>query len=275
MDYMIDKNSEIEGKVICGMRISNVDILKELYDKSVCFIVFPNIEEEVMREVEKYLEKLSTVIFALIDYETDKKRFYSESGEDLLFMQLIDRLELNDPVYFDVGVCHPIIRNNTYMFYENGYKNGILIEPNPDMCKLIKGYRPENILLNIGACMDESKSLKYYVSSNPLFRGHNTFDEKEAKKFGLIESQDIHVENINTIIEKYCKSIPDILDLDTEGMDYDLIKALNTEKYRIKMICVEVSVCGESLMNKLLNEKGYMHFTSTGINGIYLEKELW
>ena len=81
---------------------------------------------------------------------------YSESGEDLLFLQLTDRLKLEDPTYLDIGVCHPVIRNNTYMLYERGYKKGVLVEPNPDMCELIKKYRPENILLNIGACADES-----------------------------------------------------------------------------------------------------------------------
>jgi len=200
--------------------------------------------------------------------------FYSESGEDLLFLQLIDKLMLEDPTYLDIGVCHPVIRNNTYMLYERGYKKGVLVEPNPDMCKLIKNYRPENILLNMGACADESQSLKYYISSNLSYVGHNTFDETEAKACGFTKYLDIPVDNINHIIEEYCDGAVDILDVDTEGMDLRLISALDTEKYRIKVICVETLVCGDDLLSKVLKEKGYVHFAASSINGIYVKKEL-
>jgi len=50
---------------------------------------------------------------------------------------------------------------------------------------MIKNYRPENTLLNISACADESQSLRYYISSNPSFVGHNTFDKAEAKNVVL------------------------------------------------------------------------------------------
>lgn len=142
------------------------------------------------------------------------------------------------------------------------------------MCRLIKEYRPQNVLLNIGACADESQSLRYYMSSQLSYRGHNTFDKSEAKKLGFTDYMDIGVMNINHIIKTYCETIPDILDLDAEGMDYELIQALDTEKYHIKMICVETAVCGGKSINQLLEEKGYIHFASTRNNGIYLAKEL-
>ena len=276
LDYMIDMNPGYHGKTICGMTISNVDILEKFAEHSVCFIVFPNIEQAVDEEAKKYLKNYDTIVSGLVEYNLggEDRKFYSESGEDLLFIQLIHKLALKDPIYLDIGVCHPVIRNNTYLLYENGYKNGILVEPNPDMCSLIKEYRPENVLLNMGACADESQSLRYYLSPQLSYRGHNTFDEKEAKKLGFTDYMDIGVANINEIIETYCKTTPDILDLDTEGMDFELIQALDTRKYRIKMISVETAVCGQKSINQLLEEKGYVHFASTRNNGIYLAKEL-
>lgn len=201
--------------------------------------------------------------------------FYSESGEDLLFMQMVDKLHLEDPVYLDIGVCHPVIRNNTYMLYERGYKNGILVEPNPDMCRLIKEYRPGNVLLNMGACADESQALRYYVSSNPSIVGHNTFSEIQAKRLGFTCYSDIPVKHINDIIETYCDGKVDILDLDTEGMDLSLINALDTKRYNIKIICAETAICGDNSVKKVLEEKGYVHFTGSWSNGIYLKKELF
>lgn len=189
-------------------------------------------------------------------------------------MQLVDKLKLKDPVYLDIGVCHPVIRNNTYMLYEHGYTKGVLVEPNPDMCKLIREYRPDNTLLNMGACADESQSLRYYISSNPSLVGHNTFDEEGAKICGFTKYLDIPVDNINHIIEAYCDGMVDILDMDAEGLDLSLIRALDTEKYRIKVICVETAICSGDLVEKALEEKGYIHFAGSENNGIYIAKEL-
>ncbi len=189
-------------------------------------------------------------------------------------MQLIDKFKLYDPTYLDIGVCHPVIRNNTYMLYEHGYKKGVLVEPNPDMCRLIREYRPDNTLLNMGACADDSQFLRYYISPNPSCVGHNTFDKAEAKRWGFTKHLDIPVNNINCIIETYCNDTVDILDVDTEGMDLSLIKALDTERYKIKIICAETLICGDDLIGEVLEKKGYVHFASTRNNGIYLAKDL-
>lgn len=67
MDYMIDINKELEGKIICGMKISNIDILEKLADKHVCFIVFPNIEQAVDQEVSKHVKDYDIVVSALVE----------------------------------------------------------------------------------------------------------------------------------------------------------------------------------------------------------------
>lgn len=67
MDYMIDINKELEGKTICGMKVSNTDILEKVADNHVCFIVFPNIEQSVEQEVSKYVKNYDIVVSALIE----------------------------------------------------------------------------------------------------------------------------------------------------------------------------------------------------------------
>lgn len=67
MDYMIDTNKELEGKIICGMKISNIDILEEMADKKICFIVFPNIEQAVNQEVSRYVKNYDMVVAVLVD----------------------------------------------------------------------------------------------------------------------------------------------------------------------------------------------------------------
>ena len=67
MDYMIDMDKQLEGKVICGMKISDIGILEKLADKYVCFIVFPNIEKVVEQEAAKYIKNYDLIVSSLID----------------------------------------------------------------------------------------------------------------------------------------------------------------------------------------------------------------
>lgn len=67
MDYMIDVDEKLEGKTICGMKISNAHILDKLADKYICFIVFPNIEQAVEQEAAKYVKKYDIIISSLIE----------------------------------------------------------------------------------------------------------------------------------------------------------------------------------------------------------------
>ena len=66
MDYMIDMDKQLEGKVICGMKISNISILEKLADKYICFIVFPNIEKVVEQEAAKYIKNYDIIVSSLI-----------------------------------------------------------------------------------------------------------------------------------------------------------------------------------------------------------------
>ena len=79
---------------------------------------------------------------------------------------MIEVLGIKDPLYVDIGVCHPVVRNNTYLLYEKGYTNGILIEPNGNMCELAQIYRPKNKIVEAGASGDEGGILRYYMKSS-------------------------------------------------------------------------------------------------------------
>ena len=57
LDYMIDAAKENWGKIRCGIKMESQEILKNLVGKKVCFIIYPNIELEIMPEIEKHLKE--------------------------------------------------------------------------------------------------------------------------------------------------------------------------------------------------------------------------
>ena len=73
-----------------------------------------------------YKNKVEAMVYAIRQRDS-----YSQHGEDKLVRQLLEKLNLKDLLYVDIGANHPIKISNTYLLYRNGMR-GIVIEPNRD-----------------------------------------------------------------------------------------------------------------------------------------------
>ncbi|WP_018305804.1 FkbM family methyltransferase [Desulfitobacterium hafniense] len=267
LDGMIDGKSANLGDIICGNKVSSPDVLAEFKNEKVCIIIYNNIEEEIIKQIYGLNLEADTIISRLVRYNGCDIT-YSSDREDLTMLDACNYLKIEECSYIDIGVCHPVVRNNTYLFYERGNYHGVLVEPNLQMCNLARLYRPENRIVQCGAGFGEDKYMDYYKRDD--MPGHNTFVETIAfKKEMGISDQKIIVRNINRIIDENFERYPNILDIDTEGLDYDILQALNTDLYPIKIICVEACKSRKKFRD-LLSGKGYLHFKSTIENDIFI-----
>lgn len=191
LDYVVDSGEKGKirlGKEINGLKVLGIDEIKNKINMkdTILIVIYPNIEQEILNSVYTvFSENIDTIIARLLDYG-DKERTYSTNKEDNLMIQAIEKMQFKNFSYMDVGVCHPVVRNNTYLFYEMGYFNDVLVEPNVEMCSLASVYRPQNKVVNCGASceIDENKKqelMYYYDNNNP---GLNTFS-KEGVCFPL------------------------------------------------------------------------------------------
>lgn len=268
IDYMINGKGENVGEYICGNKICSPDELENIKAKKVCVIIFANMEYDIIPQIKRYIPDADTIVSRLIKVGKCVKS-YSVDNEDQIMLNAMERMGYKDFSYMDIGVCHSVIRNNTYLFYENGNTNGVLVEPNPIMVEYAHEYRPKNKIIPCGVCGGKDSSLRYYYSED--VPGFNTFVEKIAISRGIQDNYyDIPVKNINSIIEENFEAYPDIVDIDTEGMDWEILKALDFDRFKIKILCIEEK--GKEL-TAFLNEKGYIHFMSTMENQIYILKD--
>ena len=266
-DHMIDGANRNVGKRINGIKIQGIDAIGHLKDKdSVLVVIYPNIENEILKQVSELLPQADTIVARLLDIE-GRKSAYSADREDSVILDYL-RSRYTDFTYMDIGVCHPVVRNNTYLFYERGFTNGVLVEPNTEMCCLAKEYRPLNKIVNVGASPVFTKEkLTYYF--DPLHPGLNTFLKEVAVSRGMDKNfRMIPMKDINTIIAENFETYPNVLDIDTEGLDLKLLSHLDFETYPIDVICVE-SYAGEGI-RKLMLEKGYSLLATTQENEIYV-----
>ena len=92
----------------------------------------------------------------------------------------------------------------------------------------------------------------YHFSLNGL-KGENnsavmTIDKSHAKKMKFLFKKNIVKKKIKTLtfsemIKRHNIKINniDFLNIDTEGSDFNILKSINIQKYKPKLICIEIS----------------------------------
>jgi len=111
--------------------------------------------------------------------------------------------------------------------------------------ELFNKFRKRDINLELGVGSAETKMV-FYVFNEPVY---NTFSEKYAndviitrKGINIIKKVPVHVSRLDTILDKYCPigTEIDFFTIDTETLDFDVIKSNDWEKYRPKIVLLEL-----------------------------------
>jgi FkbM family methyltransferase len=211
------------------------------------------------------------------------KKSYSQCGEDMIIRHVFNFLEIPKPDYLDIGAHHPFMNSNTAHFYLNGSK-GVLVEPDPVNSFFLRKYRKDDFCIQAGISDKEAEMDYFMFNSSTL----NTFSETSAIRyqsmgFQLINKISIKMITPEFVFEKYFSDkAPDLISLDVEGMEIQILNAMQLEKYKPKVICLETvdySKDGRSAKNYSLidfvKSKGYVVYADTGINTIFILEQIW
>lgn len=204
---------------------------------------------------------------------------YSQTGEDVIVAYLLSSLGIKKPTYLDLGTCHPIAANNTYLFYTQGSR-GVCVEANPALLEEIKKVRAGDECLNLGLSTSEAAKLDFYVFSSPWV---STFSQEEAEKrklhYRLESVVSVPQITINALIQRYFDKPPNFVSLDVEGLDLAILQSLDFAKYRPEVFCIETIKFSESRVKEketdIINfmvEQGYLLYADTYLNSIFVER---
>ena len=236
----------------------------------------------------KAREYIKTGIYKIIQSPAEtlskphRKNSYSQAGEDRILTYLFNSLGIKNPSYLDIGANYPISDNNTYIFYETG-STGVCVEADPSLFDELSKVRKNDKCLNIGVTFDDRKEADFYVF--PL-AGLNTLSKEEAEyreKHGSYKVErviKIPLKTINEVIKENFNETPDLISIDIEGIDLEVLKSLDFDKYRPTAICVETITYSENRTERKITEiadfvtsKGYFVYADTHINTIFVEAE--
>jgi len=204
------------------------------------------------------------------------KASYSQEGEDCVLMRYFEH-QLTG-FYIDVGAHHPFRFSNTYLFYQQGW-SGINIDAMPGSMLLFEQLRPRDINLEMPISETKQK-LTYYVFNEPAL---NTFSKEEADRkdgyyhYKLQKKIELDTYPLSEVLDKFLPEQQEIdfISIDVEGLDFEVIKSNDWNKYRPKMILIEslrssIERTIDTDLYKYLDSQGY-RFEAKTFNTLFFK----
>lgn len=281
LDYIIDGTGKQVGEKIYGIEVLPHNELTNLDGKTLV-VIYTIYEAEILQQISHLSVNVDTIVYSLIEISLDNNIILPESNakyaEDMLLLKLLRQLEISELQYIEIGVCHPIMRNNTFLFHQlfsntPNYK-GVLVEANPICWPLIEEYRPNDFLIKKGVSTQKGE-LPFYVFPNLL--GYSTFVPSQAEKTSKRGYQysviNVETDCLNNIISDYFNRTPDLLALDAEGLDSTIIEQWGYIKYPFKVIIVEYMDESEFPLKETMTKRGYHIYATTRENMIWVRND--
>jgi len=194
---------------------------------------------------------------------------YSQEGEDMVLKEFFNGKK--NGLYIDVGAHHPKRFSNTYLLYKQGWK-GINIDAMPGSMIAFNKARPLDI--NIEKPIFEiKKTLTYYRFNEPALNGFSKelSEKRDKQKDYFIESKiDLETSTLEEILDIRLPANQEIdfISIDVEGLDFMVLKSNNFNKYKPKMILIEI--LGNSIqeidggeVSHFLKKLNYVFFART------------
>lgn len=203
-----------------------------------------------------------------------KSGMFSQHGEDLFLNDFFKNQKQG--FYIDIGASHPFRISNTYSLYRKGWQ-GIVVDPISHFEPLYKIWRKRDTFVNLGIGSSESTLTYYELTPSVL----SSFDEEyvnnllKNNRATINKKYKVLVKPVNAFLSEYADGkIIDFLSLDVEGLDYEILSAVDFDTYRPRIICVEFNNdVHKNDITQLLEKNGYNCSKIIGCNIMAIDKK--
>lgn len=176
-----------------------------------------------------------------------QQRTYSQYGEDIFLMELLPEPQ---GVYIDVGAFHPKYGSNTHQLWRRGWR-GINIDVDSYKLQLFDRFRPGDINVQ-AAVSSENGQRVFYSQAGGSYGSMSSLESEFAADRGNrlgreVFEQQVSVVTLNQLLAKHLTTANqfhsdtvDLLCIDVEGHEMAVLQGLDLDRYRPKVICVEI-----------------------------------
>lgn len=205
-----------------------------------------------------------------------KNESYCDDHEDLFIYNAAKRvLKKDSGFYVDIGANDGVTGSTTYYLEQKGW-TGVLVEPNPELHKILQEKRP-NSRLQKCLISDQNIDTFYIVKGEGNLHGlsriekSEKFSEHVAKHAGDIEEVDVKSMTFHDLLKtENAPAFIDFVSLDVEGHELNVLKTFDFNAYEVFLFCIEDNSKGRSrVIEEYLKERGYVLIARTGVNDWY------
>lgn len=183
-------------------------------------------------------------------------------------------------VYIDIGAYDGVQLSNTYILEKHFDWTGICFEPMEHQFEKLKDNRKNSINYNCAAYNTDGEETFTFVKSDnyPDMLSGITKDITFNHMSGILsETKRLNIEQVKTtvstmrvdnVLEKHNIKHVDFLSIDTEGSELEILKSINFNNTKIKLIILE-NKFNENDIRQFLNEKGFRFLQKVGIDDVF------
>ena len=208
---------------------------------------------------------IANKLIRTVDEKRLPLKFQSQWCEDVILYSIFKNKKRG--YYVEIGAFDGVKLSNTYFFECLGW-NGLLVEPQPKQFELLKTNRPNSQCENV--CISLlNNNVTLNIIDNEAYETWSYVDDKEENKLSELgfttKAIKVKCKTIDELLPDTINSI-DFISIDVEGMELEVLKTLNIEKYQPEIILLENP---EPAIEVYLNQFGYTCFYKTWINFFY------
>ena len=165
----------------------------------------------------------------------NKFNHYSQFAEDISIIRLFEKAY--NGFFVDVGCFHPKKYNNTWLLYKRGWR-GINIDIDSIKIEGFNIVRSEDTNIT-SAVSDKEGEIEYY--SNGFYSLTISLDKEFAENRDGYIKKTTACNTLSNIIDntKYKDKVIDFLTVDAEAHDLRVLKSLDFDRYRPRLVAVE------------------------------------
>lgn len=202
---------------------------------------------------------------------------FSQIGEDKAIQHILRTfLKIKNGFYIDVGCNHPIRYSNTFGLYRTGW-TGLTIDFNEDLMKLQRHERKQDVQVK-AAISNSEDTVTIYEFENSLTGtiSEDFYNKLASEKDLKVSRREVQTKTLNQIIEEHHVTRIDLLCIDVEGHDLEVLKSIDLDHIRPKLIVIEMlsmdlENLGKNRIYSYLKENDYKIIGFLVANGYFVD----
>lgn len=225
----------------------------------------------------------SELRFALKRQAQSLRRVFGGDGTQFGEATVLSKLIKPDfpPWLVDVGAYDGVVQSNSLPFVRQGW-HGLLVEPHPRIFSMLERTHGGNQRVR---CVNKAVAAERGVATFFLGDGGDTSmtstlctDDNEllnARRTG--QSIEVQTDTLTNLLAEagFPRDIG-FLSVDAEGMDYEVLSALDFGRFQPRIVVSEdypLNVEKHNRKYRLLLDNGYALYTMSGCNSVWIRNE--